>query len=249
MKSKLATLSVIQLIIIIILLAVIFFQKLHHYKEINQFRLDPLETDKLLSTLGSGENDLWIIGDSRAEQWDTSLLSLLKTDVYNLGIAGQSTKQVLERFKDNLERHCPKYVLVQVGINDLKNIGILDGKRIAVNCIENTVQILNLCKKRDIIAIYTSIFPVGKMSILRKPFWDNSIIDSIKKVNLRIKEYCSENDIFYFDSYSFLQDSKNQDILKPGYQKDFLHINMGGYKVLSRKLSDFLSGNLFYRSE
>jgi len=243
MRSRLRLVLFIQTALIVALVGVIFRQQLNHYKEINQFRLDPFEENKLHSLRGSGDNDLWIIGDSRAEQWNASFLRPIKTNVYNLGIAGQSTKQVLERFEDNLETHCPKYVVIQVGINDLKNIGILDGERIAVDCLENTVRIVDLCKRRGIIAIYTSIFPVGTVSLLRKPFWDESIRDSIRHVNMKVKEYCFDKGIYYFDSYSILSDDENQDIVKPEYQRDFLHINREGYKLLSAKLSVFLSDN------
>lgn len=241
-RSKLGIVFFIQLLIIVVLIGVIFFQKLCHYKEINQIRLDPLEAGKQHFTLGDGGNDFWVIGDSRAEQWDTSLLNFLRANVYNLGIGGQSTKQVLERFEDDLKKHCPKYVLIQVGINDLKNIRFPEGENITNNCINNTLQILDLCKERNIVAIYTSIFPIGNIEFFRRPFWEDCITDSIKKVNVKIKDYCSENSIYYFDSYSVLAGDKNQNIVRSEYQKDFLHLSKEGYVALSKKLSDFLSG-------
>jgi lysophospholipase L1-like esterase len=248
-RSRLRPALVIQAILIVVLMSVILIRELDHYKRINQFRLDPLEQSKLHGLLGSGDNDLWIIGDSRAEQWNDFFPHLINTNVYDLGIAGQSTKQVLERFEDNLETHCPKYVVIQVGINDLKNIGLLDGKRIAANCLENTVRIVDLCKRRGIIAVYTSIFPVGTVSFYRKPFWDESIRDSIRYINMKVKEYCFDKGMYYFDSYSFLSDKQDPDIVKPEYQRDFLHLNREGYELLSAKLAGFLSDNSILKSE
>lgn len=225
-------------IIIVSLLAVIGQQKLNNYKKLIQFKLDPFEESTLGSDLDFENKKLWIIGDSRAVAWDSSFLQFITVSKTNLGIGGQTTKQVLERFRNDLEIAQPEYILLQVGINDLKSISFLKDKYITQNCINNTIEILELCKTNNINVIYTSIFPVGDIELFRRPLWNNIVYDSIQKVNNTIKTYCSNNNCFFFDAYSLLLSEPGSRNTKKEFQESFLHLNEKGYLFLSEKLKE-----------
>ena len=226
---------------LIVILALLLVCKLNNYKDHLRFRLDPLETYRLASQTGLAENGLWIIGDSRAASWETAQLGFIRTETCNLGIRGQTSRQVLERFRNDLDESRPFCILIQVGINDLKSIGLLEDGSITRNCVLNILQILETCKEYEIKAIYSSIFPPGDIELLRRPFWEPTTIDSLMRVNDEIRAYCQENGFIWFDTYKLLENQSSPGTVKKDYQSDFLHINTGGYQLISEALQNLLS--------
>ena len=214
--------------------------RLNSYKNRLRYRLDPLETGRLEPGPVPVENGFWIIGDSRAAAWEGEGLGFIGTGISNLGINGQTSRQVLERFRNDLDQSMPFCILIQVGINDLKSIGLLDDGSITRNCIRHIRQILETCKKNEINAIYSSIFPPGDIEVLRRPFWDPTIIDSLRMVNREIMDYCRENGFIYLDTYKLLEDRSAPGTVEKGYQSDFLHINPAGYQRISEALRNRL---------
>jgi len=209
-----------------------------NYKAQNLLRIDPLENNSLsMETIGPilADADLWMLGDSRIGRWDRNLLSG-DIKVANLGIEGQTSSQVYYRFKNYLEIDTPRLVLVEVGINELKVIG-LDKKlsnSITVNFYGNIEAMISLCAENDIQMILINVFPVGKMELLRRLVWNSTVNEIIKEVNDKLKSYCDNNHVFYFDAYTLL--AGNGETVNPQYQADFLHINRKGYEVLSLEL-------------
>lgn len=224
----------------IVTLFLLFVCKLDNYKDNLRYKLDPLETNRLASQTVLRDNGLWIIGDSRAASWETAQLGFIRTGSSNLGIRGQTSKQAFERFSNDLERSRPYCVLIQVGINDLKSIGLLEETSITRNCILNTLQILETCKAHNIEAIYSSIFPPGDIELFRRPFWDPTTIDSLRRVNDEIKRYCLENGFIWFDTYKILENQARPGTVKKDYQSDYLHINTAGYNLISDALQHLL---------
>ena len=167
-------------------------------------------------------------------------LDFIRIRPVNLGIGGQTSRQVLERFRNDLDRSRPYCVLIQVGINDLKCIGLLDDPSITHSCILNILQILETCKTHEIKAIYSSIFPTGDIELYRKPLWEPTTIDSLMMVNEKIRDYCRQNGFIYFDAYNLLENQAGPGSVIREYQKDFLHINARGYEHLSDRLQELL---------
>ncbi len=226
---------------LIVILSLLLVCKLNNYKDYLRFRLHPLEEYRLESQTGLAENGLWIIGDSRAASWDTAQLGFIRTATCNLGIRGQTSRQVLERFRNDLDKSRPFCILIQVGINDLKSIGLLEDGSITQNCILNILQMLETCKEHEIKAIYSSIFPPGDIEMFRRPFWEPATIDSLMRVNDEIRVYCQENGFIWFDTYKLLENHASPGTVIKNYQSDFLHINEGGYELISEALQDLLS--------
>jgi lysophospholipase L1-like esterase len=127
-----------------------------------------------------------------------------------------------------------------VGINDLKGIGLLRDKAITRNCADNIIQILETCEKDGIRAIYTSIFPPGDMELIRRPFWDPGTVDSLRRVNMILRDHCLENGHIYFDTYKLLEDQHRPGMAASEYQQDFLHINARAYEDISGQLQALL---------
>jgi lysophospholipase L1-like esterase len=225
---------------LIVICSLLLVCKLNSYKDYLRYRLDPLEEYRLESRSDPEENGFWIIGDSHAAGWETSQLDFIRIKPVNMGIGGQTSRQVLERFRNDLDLSRPYCVLIQVGINDLKCIGLLKDESITHSCIRNILEILETCKKQEINAIYSSIFPVGDIELYRKPFWEPTTIDSLLKVNDKVRDYCRQNGFIYFDTYNLLENQVSPGSVATEYQKDFLHINVRGYEHLSNRLHELL---------
>jgi lysophospholipase L1-like esterase len=208
------------------------------YKRNALLRIDPLEiasvdTDGLTATLQDSE--IWMIGDSRMRRWPVELLKS-STTVANLGVEGQTSSQVMLRFKSYLETATPSLVILEVGINDLKIIGLDDkfANSITHQYYRNIEEMIQLCRVRNTRIILVSIFSVGKIELSRRLVWNASVNDAIRAANRKLASYCDENVIYCFDANSIL--SVNGLTVRPEYQDDFLHINARGYEVLSSNL-------------
>ena len=232
------------LIILILLLLIVAFGFItlntykYHYKAQNLLRIDPLGNNSLRTeTLDSvlADADIWMLGDSRIGRWKQELLTG-DIKVANLGIDGQTSSQVYYRFKNYLEIDKPRIVILEVGINDLKVIGLDKNlaKSITATYFRNIEAMISLCAENDIKMILINIFPVGKIELLRRLVWNKYVNVTIKEANERLKSYDDNNHVYYFDAYTLLAD--NGETVNPEYRADFLHINQKGYEVLSREL-------------
>jgi lysophospholipase L1-like esterase len=228
---------------LIVILTLLFLCKLNNYKDYLRYRLSPLEENRLASPPDLAENGFWIIGDSRAASWGTAQLDFIRTTTTNLGIGGQTSRQVLERFRNDLENAVPFCILIQVGINDLKCIGLLEDESITQNCMQNILQIFEICKGHDIKVIYSSIFPPGDIEIFRRPFWEPTTIDSLMRINDEIRIRCQENGFIWLDTYDLLESKTSPGTVLKKYQSGFLHINSEGYHLISEALRELLSAS------
>lgn len=242
MKGGMITLILMLLLLLVTTVSAIVFLNIYrdNYKTYNLLRIDPLETgglktENLEATLK--KSDIWLLGDSRMGRWDEELLKD-NIEIANLGVEGQTSAQVYYRFKTYLEADTPSLVIFEVGINELKIIGL--DKNLASSITEqyyrNIESIIQICRVKNIKMVLINIFPVGKIDLSRRLVWNKTVNETIKNVNLRLKTYCDEHMIYCFDAYSIL--SENGEMVNPEYQSDFLHINSRGYEALSRVLKE-----------
>jgi lysophospholipase L1-like esterase len=208
------------------------------YKAFYLLRINPLEDHRINPDNLKGElieSDIWMLGDSRIQMWNQKLISESGTAA-NLGIDGQTSEQSFLRLKSYIEIDTPEILVVEVGINELKIIGVDKGltNLISDNFYSNIKAIIEICQNNDITLILGNVFPVGKIELTRRPVWNESVNEAIKTVNDTLASYCDDKEIFYFDAYGILSD--NGETVNPEYQEDFLHINKRGYEVLSKAL-------------
>lgn len=215
-----------------------FFYK-KNYLNYNLLRLDPLEELKIDIKLLHTKNkilNIWLLGDSRIAHWNKKFLLPLNANIVNLGIDGQTSKQVLNRFKNHLEFGKPDWIILEVGINDLKIIG-LNKKlcyKISEECYNNIIAIIEVSKKNDIKIICCNIFPNGYIEFARNLVWNSLIDQEIIKINDKLKRYSDRNDTEYFDAYNVLIEDKYH--VKQSFQNGFLHLNDQAYFTLSKQL-------------
>ena len=166
------------------------------------------------------------IGDSITEEWGHLYSEYFSNNLYiNRGIGGQTTPQILIRFKPDAIDLYPDVINIFAGTNDIAgNTGLSTVKMIT----DNIFTMAEVAIMKNIKVIISSILPVKNYP------WSEDITDApskINSINEIIKEYVNNNNLFYIDYFSHMVD-KNEG-LKSKYTYDGVHPNKAGYKKMS----------------
>ena len=172
------------------------------------------------------EKRIVFMGDSITEEWSHLYPSFFSNRSYiNRGIGGQTTPQMLLRFKpDTIDLH-PHIIVLLAGINDVAgNTGPSTVKMIT----DNIFSMAELAMNKDVKIILSSILPANAFP------WNDAIENvssTIISINSLIKDYALSNGIVYLDYYSSMVDENEG--LNSDYTEDGVHPNKEGYKVMS----------------
>ena len=183
------------------------------------------ENNKLLNS--SDELRVVFMGNSITESWSHFDPDFFLTNSYiNRGISGQTTPQMLIRFKPDVINLKPKVVVILAGINDIAgNTGPMQVENIA----ENIQSMAEISKANEIQVLICSVLPAIDFP------WSPGLSPSTKvlRLNKLLKNYCRENNIIYVDYYSSMVD-KNGGLKVPEYTSsdDLVHPNKKGYEVM-----------------
>ena len=169
------------------------------------------------------------MGNSITEGW-----SFLDKDFFinnpfvNRGIGGQTTPQMLIRFKPDVVNLNPKAVVILAGINDIaENTGPVTIENIA----ENIISMAEIAKANEIKVFICSTLPA--IDFPWSPGMDPG--PKVIKLNSILKNYCDSNNITYVDYFSAMSDEKGG-LKVPEYTTadDLVHPNLAGYKVMEK---------------
>lgn len=183
------------------------------------------ENDSLAAPT-ENENRVVFIGNSITQGWITyGNPDLFKENTFiNRGISGQTTPQMLLRFRQDVIDLKPKAVVILAGINDIAgNTGPSTLKMIQ----DNFVSMVELAQANQIKVIICSILPANKFAW--KP--DIEPADTVIEMNTFLKKYATENNCYYLDYYSALVDDEKG--MKAMYSEDGVHPTILGYEVMS----------------
>jgi lysophospholipase L1-like esterase len=185
------------------------------------------EANATLGPPAAGENRVVFFGDSITDIW--KLQDFFPDKPYvNRGIGGQTTPQMLVRFRQDVINLQPKVVLILAGTNDIAgNTGPMRNEDIEANY----ASFAELAKLHGIRVIYASILPVHNYTDRAKDFFAQRPQARILALNEWLKDYCAKNDIVYLDYFSALVDDKG--MLKKDLADDGLHPNAAGFKVMA----------------
>ncbi|MCM1176176.1 MAG: SGNH/GDSL hydrolase family protein [Clostridium sp.] len=165
------------------------------------------------------------MGDSITDNWDDRDGSFFTDNNFACrGISGQTTSEMLVRFRpDVIELH-PKYVVIMAGTNDLAlNNGYIEMK----NILGNIISMCELAKANRIKPILCSVLP--STSFGWRPAVGNPS-EKIIELNAMIREYAKSAKIPYVDYHSALKDSSNG--LPKKYAPDNVHPNKDAYRIM-----------------
>ena len=194
------------------------------------------EENKRLLSSSSFEERMIFMGDSITEEWKKLYPEFFHNKFFiNRGIGGQTTPQMLVRFRQDVIGLNPKAVFILAGTNDIAgNTGPSSTEMIA----NNIFSMAELAINHGIKTILSSILPVYEY-----PWAEHieKVPETIKDVNLQLEKFCNANNLIYLDYYSSMVDAKCG--LKNEYTTDGVHLNKGGYKVMSNLVYEILKIN------
>ena len=174
-------------------------------------------------------NRVVFMGNSITEGWSFFNKNFfIENPFVNRGISGQTTPQMLIRFKSDVVNLSPKSVVILAGINDIAgNTGPIS--------IENTAE--NIISMAEIaLANNIRVFICSTLPALDFP-WSPGLNPSLKviKLNKILKDYCKNKNLEYVDYYSFMSD-ENGGLKVPEYTSadDLVHPNKAGYNVMEK---------------
>lgn len=172
------------------------------------------------------------VGDSITEGYPVSELHLNKL-IYNRGVSAITSKDILTNINDHIIDLNPNKVFLLIGTNDIEKDFLTSDVVSNVYNICKTVE--NALPKAIIYVI--SIYPVNeimpfKFSVGKRT--NNVIIDINNKIKAKI---ATLNNTKFIDLYNDLLTDNNLD---ETYTYDGLHLNMYGYKKVSKLINNYL---------
>ncbi len=184
-----------------------------------------------LPTPAGDENRAVFLGDSITDGW--KLASYFPGKPYvNRGISGQTTPQMLIRFRPDVIALKPKIVVILAGTND---IGGNTGPTTLPAIEDNLVSMIELARAGGIGVVVASVLPVNDSGKDKDGKTINRTTrrppEQIQALNEWMKKYAAQNDLIYLDYFSAMVDAKG--FLKEDLSGDGLHPNEKGYAVMA----------------
>lgn len=171
------------------------------------------------------ENRVVFLGDSITEFWSKEHPFFNKNKSFiNRGISGQTTPQMLVRFRADVIELKPKIVVILAGGNDIAgNTGVSNAKMIT----NNIFSMVELAQIHNIKAILCSVLPANFF------YWNpkEKPADKIIELNTKLKNYALSKAIPFVDYYSAMVD--NEKGLQLSLSEDRVHPNTAGYEIMS----------------
>src|SRR5215472_2903863 len=185
------------------------------------------EANASLEPPAPGENRVVFFGDSITDIWHLDR-SFPGKPYVNRGIGGQTTPQMLIRFRPDVIALAPRVVVILAGPNDISgNTGPMTLGEIEAN-LQTMCELAGLHSIRVVLA---SVLPVNNYTQRSKLFFPLRPPDQILELNRWIKEYATRNNYIHLDYFSAMVDDKG--LLQRDLSEDGLHPNDKGYAVMA----------------
>jgi lysophospholipase L1-like esterase len=174
-----------------------------------------------------GENRVVFFGDSITDIWKLEG-SFPGKPYVNRGIGGQTTSQMLVRFRQDVINLQPKVVVILAGTNDIAgNSGPISNEDIEANY----TSLAELARANKIRLIFSSVPPVHNYTPKSQDFFAQRPMERILALNKWLKDYCAANNLIYLDYFSAMIDDKG--LLKRDLADDGLHPNKAGFAIMA----------------
>jgi acyl-CoA thioesterase I len=173
-----------------------------------------------------GEARVVFLGDSITDGWRLDEYFAGKPYI-NRGISGQTTSQMLVRFRQDVIDLQPKVVVVLAGTNDISgNTGPISNEEIE----GNFASIADLARSHGIRVAFASILPVSNYTPRSQEFFASRPGERILALNRWLREYCDAQHLVYLDYFSAVVDDRG--MLRRDLAEDGLHPNRQGYELM-----------------
>ena len=196
-----------------------------------------------------GDSITWGASDSERGGWVERLKIYIGNNcddgVYNLGVSGEKTPDLLERFESETKARIKEdeetIVIFAIGINDSyfvhsKNDFMTPIERFK----ENIEKLINFARKLSPKIIFVGLTPVDESKTTPIPWnTDKSYKnESIKKYDEVINSVCKNKNIPFVEIFDDLIKSDHRNLLEDG-----LHPNSQGHKKIFEIVKDYLIQN------
>jgi len=189
------------------------------WAQLGQYRDD----NRRLPPPGAARPRVIFFGDSLTQSWDLAGLGLDRVEVLNRGISGQTTPQMLVRFRQDVIDLKPVVVHILAGTNDLAgNTGPTTLEAIE----DNLSSMVEVARANHIRVVLCSVLPA-----LDYP-WRPGLEPAPRIVALNewIRTYARQHKLVYADYYSALVESGGG--FRSELADDGVHPNSDGYAVM-----------------
>jgi len=177
-----------------------------------------------LSSPQKKEARVVFMGNSITEGWKKTHPEFFKNNPYLCrGISGQTTPQMLVRFRQDVIELQPKVVVILAGTNDIAGN---TGPSTLEMIMNNLSSMAELAAANKIKVVMCSVLPAYDYP------WRKGMEPNVKipQLNQMIKNYCLKKGFVYLDYFSKMADDKNAMIAELTY--DGVHCTSKGYDVM-----------------
>ncbi|MGV3710736.1 MAG: SGNH/GDSL hydrolase family protein [Gemmatimonas sp.] len=178
-----------------------------------------------LATPARGENRVVFMGNSITEAWAPLFAQLFPGKSYiGRGISGQTTPQMLVRFRQDVIALKPAVVVILAGTNDIAgNTGPSTLEMIE----DNLASMAELAQANGIRVVMCSVLPVFDYP------WKRGLepAPKIMQLNAWIKQYAASHGAQYADFHTAMADERQG--LPERLARDGVHPNLDGYNIMS----------------
>jgi acyl-CoA thioesterase I len=190
------------------------------------------DADAGLSAPAPGEIRVVFMGDSITEAWGmkATATSPARGEFFpgkpylNRGISGQTSPQMLVRFRQDVIDLKPAVVVILAGTNDVAEN---TGKMTLEETLGNLNSMVELARASKIRPVLCSVLPASDFR------WHTGLAPApkIQALNALVKDYAAKNNIVYVDYYSPMVNSQGG--LKTELSPDGVHPNAAGYAIMA----------------
>jgi len=202
------------------------------WANLNRFKNENTE----LAAKGPVKNRIVFMGNSITEGWLKADPDFFKSNAYvNRGIGGQTTPQMLLRFRSDVISLKPTTVIILAGTNDIAGN---TGPSTLEMVMDNIASMSELAQANGIKVILCTVLPAFDYP------WKPGLEPAQKIVNLNqmIKSYAKQHHLTVIDYHSAMKDDRNG--LKKEFSEDGVHPNKAGYDIMKPLAQEGIAATL-----
>lgn len=194
------------------------------------------EANAALPAPAADENRVVFMGNSITEGWSGANPDFFNDNPYvNRGISGQTTPQMVLRFRQDVIALNPKIVVILAGTNDIAgNTGPMTLEQIK----DNILSMVQLAKANGISPIVCSVLPAYDYP------WRAGKEPNVKipELNGMLKEMAAQEKVMYLDYFSAMADDRNG--LPKELTTDEVHLTKAGYVEMEKLVQEAIQTTL-----